>query len=189
MSGSGPVFSQRITSRYARALFQSASDKAARKTYDKHIETLQQALSENTNLATFFHSPLVDREAKTQVLTQLGERLSLDSVVVSFLKVLVMNKRFEGLSQILQDYQALLREEENRQEVIVKSATPLTPTQVKDLTKVLETHFQSKIDLKTEEAPELIGGFQIHTQGQLIDGSLIGTLQSLARNLEGTSQL
>ena len=68
-------------------------------------------------------------------------------------------------------------------DVEVRSAFALQPSQVQQIADALKRKLGREINITSEEAPELIGGFRLRAGDMVIDGSVSGQLGKLANEL------
>jgi ATP synthase F1 delta subunit len=71
----------------------------------------------------------------------------------------------------------------------VTSATPLTADEVVKVRARVEAMAGSKVELRTEVDPALIGGLTIKVRDQLLDASIRGRLERLSDQLHAGGRL
>ena len=62
---------------------------------------------------------------------------------------------------------------------MIYSSYPLTEDQLAELAEILKKRFDSKLQITTEVAPELIGGVKVEVGDQVLDLSVRGKLNAL----------
>ena len=146
-----------IAARYAEALFDAA------KAEQQVVETLEQfvligkLLRDHPELRGLLFNPDVDPDQKVGVLDRVlaGSWLEL---VRSFFHMVVALGRSELLPDMVQAFQAAVDRERGELRVTVRSAHPLPEAVLGRLRTRLAHRERKRIHLKTELAPELIGG-------------------------------
>ena len=112
-----------------------------------------------------------------------GEGLSAKDL--NFLNILHDNGRLQIIPEVAQVFEELLNEGKGRTPVTVYTAKSLTPAQKQSIIALLKKKAQGRgLLLKIIEKPELIAGIKIEFDGQVIDQSIQGRLNSFARKLE-----
>lgn len=150
---------------YAQALFELESKR----------ETFQ-ALKELSDLfqpqrvLDFFLSFTIPKEDKKELLGQVLRQSPV--LLKNFFYVLLDNKAFSLLPQIVSVYQNLLEDKEKVCTGFIYSPNPLLEKEKQDIEKVLEKFFNKKIDLEWKEDKSLIGGFYVQAGGFLFDSTV-----------------
>lgn len=70
---------------------------------------------------------------------------------------------------------------------VVESPRELASTEVQNLEQALTSRFHKKVVLRTRQNPELIGGVRVFVGAQMIDRSVQGRLDGLARKMRNAS--
>jgi len=166
---------------YARAAFLAASEHDALDRWSGNLELAAQ-VALNDEVRALLRNPRYTREQVLGVFFDAGgERL--DPSFQSFLKTLDLYRRLELLPDILAQFEALRRESEHRLQVLVTSAHPLSDEEAERLSERLRQRFGQDIELKVEVDATLIGGAVIRARDEVIDGSVRGQLERLARQV------
>ena len=97
----------------------------------------------------------------------------------NFITVLAEQKRLPVLPEVYAQYQALTLSFNHTKSAVIYSAYPLTEDQLAELAEILKKRFDSKLQITTEVAPELIGGVKVEVGDQVLDLSVQGKLNAL----------
>lgn len=182
-SDPGPAMLNRTTlSRpYARAAFASARDHG---TLDRWGQNLQRAamVSVLEPVPDLLQDPRLTREQVLSVFSDAGGE-QFDTPFHNFLKTLVRYRRLALLPEISAQFEALRREDEARVHVRVTSAQAMSNDEAQSLRERLRQRFGRDVELEIEVDASLIGGAVIRAQDQVIDGSVRGQLERLARQV------
>lgn len=166
-------------SRYAKALFSLST-----KDYRKSLKDFLSLLQKNPTIDRFFTSPHIPLKSKSAVLDKALEKgLQLDSTVVTLLKLLLKNGRFEALPEIVQEYSRLIREKLGIAEAFLKSAMPLNAEQMRAFKEKLEKFTGKEMELEISLDPKLLGGGVLTLNNHLLDFSVKGKLARLKEGL------
>ena len=150
---------------YAQALF----DLECGREMLNSLKELSALFSSNEFLG-FFLSQSIPKEEKKEILRKTLSKAPPRSK--NFFYVLLDNKAFSLLPQILSAYQKLVEKKENICRGLIYSPSPLSLDQKQEIEKALEKFFNKKVDLKLKEDKSLIGGFYIQVGDFLFDSSL-----------------
>lgn len=166
---------------YARAAFLAARESDALESWSNNLQ-LSALVTMNDQVPELLNHPGLSREQVLAVFDEVGgERF--DGVFKNFLKTLAQYRRLALLPEISAQFETLRRDEESRVEVQVTSAHPMSDDEADQLRERLHKRFGREVDLKIEVDASLIGGAIIKAQDQVIDGSVRGQLERLARQV------
>jgi len=172
-----------IASRYAEALFEAAQ---AEREIDEVLEqfsVIGTLVREHPELRELLFNPDVDPDQKVGIMDRILKG-SWSELVKSFFHMVVALGRAEVLPEMVQAFQALVDRERGELRVTVRSAHPLPEAVLSRLRTRLEHRERKHIHLKTELAPELIGGLQVLLDHRVIDGSVQRRLVDLKQQLK-----
>lgn len=181
---SGNPLASKIAAPYARALFDFSVEKNIMHQITADFQNLEIFFNENAELTEYFNNPIVNQDAKREVLTK-----TLDSQVntetFKFLMVLINRDRINLLKSVIENYLELVYETASIKMIEVSTASAFTNLQkntliqkLKELTNAREIRLLITVD------PSLIGGFLIKTESKVIDFTIKNQLQQLAKHLD-----
>jgi F-type H+-transporting ATPase subunit delta len=134
-------------------------------------------------MAGWLASPDLDsRKAQDVILEAIGE--GADDNFQRFLDTLSHYDRLPLLGEISELYEGLREKAENRLDVRVVSAVPLSDDQADRLREALARRFERTIDLHNEVDGGVVGGAVIYAGDEVIDGSVRGRLERLQQSLQ-----
>ncbi len=166
---------------YARAAFLTAQGSQSLPGWSDNLAIAAQVALDET-VRGLLENPRFTRGQVLDVFTGVGGD-AFDQRFVNFLKTLSTYRRLELLPDIHAQFEALRREAEARAHVLVTSAHPMSDDEQSSLRERLHQRFGRDIELEGEIDPSLIGGAVIRAQDQVIDGSVRGQLERLARQV------
>lgn len=169
-----------IPRRYAKALYKFALDrKATRDVYDRML-TLEQSFEQQPALQEVMDNPYVKNADKLKLLATAAGIDKDDEVMVDFFKLLDQNRRFEMARSIAIAYRLLYRQENNIYQVHVTSAAPLSSDEENKLKEIITRHLHGgSMEYSSAVNPELIGGFVVKIDNELLDASISNELKQL----------
>lgn len=174
-----------IPRRYAKALYKFALESSStEKVYD-FMKTLVLSFEKQPALQEVMDNPFIADADKTRLLnTAAGADPKKDTVLEDFFKLLAENRRFEMARAIALAYCLLYRQENNIYQVEVTSAAPLAPGEEKRLKDFILNHLHGgTMEYSSSVNPDLIGGFVIKIDNELLDASISNELNQLRLKL------
>ena len=174
-----------LQGRYASALFDLASENGEVSAVESDLDTLDQALAYNPDLAALIRNPQVSRSQAARAIDGVAEVLGLSRLTRNFLGVLAENRRLSVLPETIRAFGRIAAAQRGEVTAEVSSAHELSPEQVEALKQKLEAREGRKIKVKTTVDPDLLGGLVVTLGSKRIDGSIRTRLNSLAQAMKG----
>jgi F-type H+-transporting ATPase subunit delta len=129
-------------------------------------------------------SPAVGADARMMLVRRLVDGLGLPSLVANCLYLLSERRRLDIVGDLTAAYVALLDDLLGRSRVVVRSAIPLSQTQVDGLLPVLRARAGVREVIPVLEIdPDLLGGVVVEVGGVVYDGSVRTQVDRLARRM------
>ena len=150
---------------YGQALFECESSKEL----FSQLEVLSDIFTQQEVL-DFFLSFTVPKEDKKRLLD-----LSLKHsrpLLKNFFCILLDNRAFSLLPQIVESYQKLMDEKNNICRGTVFSPYPVSKDQKRELENILQKFFNKRIELRQKENKKLVGGLFIDVGGYVFDSTV-----------------
>jgi F-type H+-transporting ATPase subunit delta len=185
------VIDPSVARRYARALLSIALDQGdgrdrqeAAERYGAQLSTIAGVLAGSTEVRSALFDPGYTSSQRHQVIATLAQRLQLDEVIGSFLRLLVDRKRISLLPAIARAYGDMVDQLVGRVRATVTAALPLSEAELAAVRDVLARAVQRKIVLEGRTDPALVGGLVAQVGGTVFDGSLRTQLLRLRDELK-----
>jgi F-type H+-transporting ATPase subunit delta len=172
-----------IAERYARALFELASEAGQTGPVAEQLRTVSAAYESSPELRAIAENPVVDEAQRDALLKELGARLALSPLVLNTLRLVAQRRRLRALPDIAGEFVRLADEKAGVLRATVTSAKRLPEEYYQRLASELERRTQRKILLERVEDPSLIAGIVTTIGDHTIDGSVRGRLAALERKL------
>ncbi len=166
---------------YAEAVFKRAKETGSTDRWSAMLAFLA-AVMKDERLSRAAVNPKVDRQAFTELLLDICKG-HITPEGENLLKLLIANNRLNETAAIQKLFEQYRAEDEGYIDVDVKTAFPIGDREQRQLTSVLEKTFHKQVRLRTEADDSLIGGALIRAGDTVIDGSIRGQLQQLAKRL------
>jgi F-type H+-transporting ATPase subunit delta len=172
-----------VAKRYADALFQLASEKAALNDFLEELRVVKQVFEENSELNEFLAHPRVTNEKKRVFLDEVFAGASKD--VLNTLKILAERHRIGIVSELVGAFESLVNEASGIAQGKVYSVRKLSDAEKADL----ETSFakrlnKSVVKLENVVDPSVVGGVKIRVGNTIYDGTVSGKLRRIEQNIK-----
>ncbi|MBL7111228.1 MAG: F0F1 ATP synthase subunit delta [Bacteroidales bacterium] len=175
----------KISVRYAKALLSSASDQGKLDQVRNDMEAVLQILREVPELKHLLHSPVIEPSKKEAILVEVFKG-KVDSLTLSFFRMIVKNKREEFLPSMARMYLEFFKEEKGIKSVTVTTAVPIDQEIRSSLVKLIEDAYRAIIELGENVDKKLIGGFILKIEDVQLDASVAGQLKRIKQELLST---
>lgn len=166
---------------YASAVFKRAKETQSASQWSQNLAFLS-AVVKNKDISALVDNPRVNKERLLTLILDITEG-QVNEENENFLKLLIHNNRLSLLPSITSLFEALKADDEGYVEVEVLSAYALSKEAKHDLTTTLEKTLGKKIHMNVTVDKSLIGGVLVRAGDRVIDGSIRGRLQQLAKRL------
>jgi F-type H+-transporting ATPase subunit delta len=169
--------------RYARALFELATEERQLDAWEQRLEQVRRILSV-PELRAVIENPAV---APAQRLA-LIDSLPLDDIGEegrNLAKLLIESAHSDAIADIEEEFSRLADEERGRVQVTVTTAVELQPEGRERLARQLGEQLGRDVRLEYRTDPAILGGLVAQIGDRLVDASLRSRLQQLRRQLAG----
>ena len=166
---------------YATAVFKQAIENKAMAKWSEMLIFLTAVVADK-QLSVIIDSPNVAADRLIQLLEDICKD-QIDADALNLLKLLVQNNRLNllpAIADLFEDYKA---EHEGYVDVDVTSAYAFTKQEEKDFVATLGKKLQKTVHMSVTVDKTLIGGVLVRAGDTVIDGSIKGQLQQLAKQL------
>jgi F-type H+-transporting ATPase subunit delta len=167
---------------YAQAVFQLAREEKSLAEWSERLARLATIVKAPEMSAIIGNPKFSARELADLFMSLSGEPENRE--LESFVTLLAENGRFEVMADIDAIFEALKRADEGAKEAWITSAFPLDEPALAALQKTLEAHFDSRLQVRVEVDPALIGGVRVKVGDQVFDASVRGKLDAMAAALK-----
>jgi F-type H+-transporting ATPase subunit delta len=166
---------------YAAAVFKRAKETHATAKWSQSLAFMSAVLM-NKDISVVVDNPKVNKQRLLELMRDICQG-HINDENENFLKLLIHNKRLNLLTSIVKLFEAYKAEDEGYIDVEVISAYSLSKEAKHDLTTTLEKTLGKKIHMNVTVDKSLIGGVLVRADDKVIDGSIRGRLQQLAKRL------
>ncbi len=166
---------------YASAVFKRAKETDSTEKWSKSLAFMSAVLSDE-EISVLVDNPKVSNERLSALMLDICQG-QVDEEGANFLKLLVQNNRLAlapAIAKIFEEYKA---ESEGYVDVEVTTAYAFSKEEKQSFTSALEKTLSKKVHMNVTVDKSLIGGVLVRAGDRVIDGSIRGQLQQLAKRL------
>ena len=168
----------KISIRYAKALLSSAKEAKVEEKVYSEMTTLESAFAQIQLLKQAMTNPTLTKEEKIKLLNSVfynkASKLSQGCITL-----VVENGREDYFHRIALSFQELYRKDKNIVVTHLTTAIELDEPLKKKIINSVEEQENSKVELRTEVNPDIIGGYILDIDGKRLDASIIRQLSKL----------
>ena len=165
--------------RYAKALFELASEGDALSQTEQDMEALGQALEASDDLRTLLGSPIYTREEQARAMASVAEAMGLSTLVRNVIGLMASKRRLFVLGDVIGIFAKLMAEHRGEVTAEVTAARALTKAQQTALAKSLKAAIGREVKLNLAVDEGIIGGLVVKVGSRMIDTSIRSKLASL----------
>lgn len=172
----------KISVRYAKALFEVASEKNVLDEVSKDMEVLYEAARGVNEFHDFLDNPVLPPIEKKKAIHEIfGDKLN--SLTLDFLDLVIKNNRLAFIEGIARQYKDRYKKHMGIVEAVITSVQPLDKDLKEKIIKLIRTRIDKKIQLEEISNPDIIGGFILKIDDEQIDASVKTQLNKIEKEL------
>jgi len=174
-----------ISVRYAKALFQSASEQQLLDQVYKDMEVL----TSTCKLEDFQYILVVPTLQPSQKIKLLGTIFEkhLSKISLSMINLVIRNKREAYLPGIARNFRDLYRKEKGVRTATLVTAQIVDEAAMKGIRELIKKAYDSEVELTASVDGDVIGGFVLTIEDLRYDASVASNLKKLKKQLLQTS--
>lgn len=173
----------KLSFRYATALYQEAEATKALDSSLQDVKDLIRIISSNNELNQLFQNPIVDVKTKLSIIKDLFQT-KLSPLVYNFLRLLIENKREAGVIPMLNKFIDIYNDKHgisNVQLILASEIDEATLNKIESFIKKQSGKPNVVINKKVDES--ILGGFIINFGDRIYDNSVKRKLQQIKNDL------
>lgn len=171
-----------VAQRYAEALFAIAEQQGLLDKVDQDLAGIAQILADHPDMERLWDSAVVSTEDKKALVKQLFEG-KIEDITFNTLLLMFDKQRGGSVRAVPPFFRERYDAHRRRVKVNVRTVMPLGSDQTEELRRVLAKATEREVQMETTLDPDLIGGIVVTVGDKVIDNSLRGRLEALARTL------
>lgn len=171
--------------RYAHALFELAREQKIDAEVESVLGELSQALKGTLQAERLLMNPRMDLAEKRRMFSRIfaGAVGPAGELLLNFFSVLFEKNRFNLVHEVAAEYKIIADQAQGESIALVRTALALDPASEARLTAVLEKRTGTKVFLKKEVDPSVLGGVEVRIGNRVIDGTVRGGIARLRGEL------
>ena len=174
--------SGRISTRYAKALYEYAAEREKEKTIYEEMKFISNVFFLTPELVKALDNPRISSETKKElIITAAGTGISAE--LKRFVDMVVEKKREPYFQFISLMYQTIFRKENN---IVIGKLTTVQPVdsqQEKRMKEIVAEKTRGEVDFIANVDPGLIGGFVLQVGTYQLDASVSNRLKVIKKTL------
>jgi F-type H+-transporting ATPase subunit delta len=174
-----------IAVRYTKAIFSLAKEKNILDHVKSDIEIIYSVLNESPELRQFFENPVLMPSKKKEVIDHIFK--SLHPQTLSFINLLIDNKREEYMHQIARNFLDKYRQYKGIQTVVFTSVVKIEEKTVTAIIELVKNIFKTDVELTSQLNEKIIGGFILRIGDKQFNASIHSSLNKIKRKLLNTT--
>ncbi len=175
-----------VSGRYARALFDLATENKAVADVAKALSSFQGLVDESADLRRLMFSPVFKAEDQMAAVEALAAKAGINGLALNFLKVMGANRRLAAVPAAISAFHHLVALAKGETTAEVTSAEKLSPKQLADLKAALKASTGSDVAVAAKVDPAILGGLIVKVGSRMVDNSLRTKLNSLKAVMKGS---
>lgn len=168
-----------VTSRYALALIELASESNKTEKIERDLAELASMIKASPDLSAVIQSPSLGRDRQAKAIEALAQKAGFDGLTRNFLGVLVQNRRLNAVEPIIEAVKTELSRRRGEVAVEVQTAQDMTAAQVEALQRAISQSIGRDVALKMKVEPGILGGLIVTVGSKMIDDSVARKLERL----------
>lgn len=158
-----------LANRYAEGLFYLAVEKDKVSLYKEQIDFVLESF-DKALILPFLKSYKINKQIKKELIKNVFDK-QLDQYILNFILLLIDKGRIAYYKDIFKAFHNLCNEELKIKEGIIETARPFDDESIKKLEETLSNQ-KYKVILKSKINKDLISGFRITLQDEVIDNTM-----------------
>ena len=174
-----------IADRYANALYELSSEKKCVDDVLSDLQILKKYIIQNKDFKLLIKSPLITSSAKLLIVEKLLLTHSVNTLTLTFLKVISNNKRFSILPSIISRFVSINFEKRGEVMADITSSDELSDKEKNGIKNKLRSILGEKLLLNYQVDDKILGGLIVKIGSKMIDSSLASKINKLKVAIEG----
>lgn len=176
----------KIPVRYAKALFESAVNKNLISNIYEDMQLISETCKQE-EVRELLRSPIIPASEKKKIFHNLLAN-KINPLTLSLIDLMIKNGRESFLPSVARIFSANTLRYQGITETNLITAVPVSERVRKQITDYISEKFKTKVSLKENVDPEIIGGFILKVDDYFIDASIKTRLRKIKKSLIGNAQ-
>lgn len=174
----------KISVRYSRALFQSALEKKILDEVNQDMIFISE-ICKIPETKEFIKSPIIVPSKKEAIFHKMLVD-NVEKITLSVIDLIVKNGRESFIPAIARNFIHETKKYKGITESVLTTAVKVDDKVRKQITDLISEVFKTKVELKANVDPEIVGGFILQIDDNYIDASIKNKLRKIRKELRGS---
>jgi len=174
----------KISVRYSRALFQSALEKKILDEVNQDMIFISE-ICKIPETKEFIKSPIIVPSKKEAIFHKMLVD-NVEKITLSVIDLIVKNGRESFIPAIARNFIHETKKYKGITETVLTTAVKVDDKVRKQITDLISEVFKTKVELKANVDPEIVGGFILQIDDNYIDASIKNKLRKIRKELRGS---
>jgi F-type H+-transporting ATPase subunit delta len=171
------------TGRYAKSIFQIASEKNILSEIENNFSQLNLLMQESVEFKKFVVNPTIQKQARLKIIDSLAGKLNFNKIFINFLKLINEKGRFFFLEKIIKDFFSILSISKGEVVADLIIANEITEDKKNEIKKELSQLYKKDIKLNFSIDESLISGSILKVGSKMIDNSAKSKFNRILNNI------
>ena len=171
--------------RYARALFELSREHKLDAEVEAALEEVSRALKDSAGTERLLMDPRLGLTEKRRMFSRVfsGATGPASALLMNFTLVLFEKNRFGLIHEIAVAFKKISDEAQGESVAVVRTAGVLDASSEAQLLSVLEKRTGTKVVLRKEVDPSILGGVEVRIGNRVLDGTVRGNISRMKEEL------
>ena len=170
-------FSSETSERYARALFEVASDSSELDNIENSLAEFLNIYDSSSEFINFIKNPTQSNINQLKAVDIISKKLNFSKNLKNFLSLLVKKRRIFFVKKITQNFFKLCSKKRGEVKASLTSSKNLSQAELNDISSQFSNSMGSKIKFDYSVDETLIGGVKIQLGSLMVDTSIKNKLK------------
>ena len=170
-------FSSETSERYARALFEVASDSSELDNIENSLVEFLNIYDSSSEFINFIKNPTQSNINQLKAVDIISKKLNFSKNLKNFLSLLVKKRRIFFVKKITQNFFKLCSKKRGEVKASLTSSKNLSQAELNDISSQFSNSMGSKIKFDYHVDESLIGGVKIQLGSLMVDTSIKNKLK------------
>ena len=171
------------TGRYAKSIFQLASEKNILNEVENNFSQLNLLMQDSVDFKKFVVNPTIQKQARLKIIESLATKLNFNKIFINFLKLINEKGRFFFLEKIIKDFFSILSISKGEVVADLIIANEITEDKKNEIKKELSQLYKKDIKLNFSIDESLISGSILKVGSKMIDNSAKSKFNRILNNI------
>lgn len=178
------MLNPRVASRYAKSILDLAIEQGQLEQVYADMQYLQRLTKESRDFLNLLRSPVVKADAKINVINAVTAG-KVSPLTTAFIQLMTAKAREAVLPEIITSFINQYKEHKGIKTVKLTTAVPVSDAvKAEIIAQVKKSGGFENLELLETVDPDIIGGFVLQADDQLIDASIAYDLKNISRQFE-----